>query len=137
MEKATLLEIARELKLNRILENESLSEKEVLLAILKYKSSDINWSDMKYQKNISGFDKFLNNKEDIPHSHILGNVKCVAEYGGEGKGEDYWLVAYFEKYDVYIRIDGWYTSYEGSNFDGDPYIVEPKEKVVIVYEPPK
>jgi hypothetical protein len=132
--KENLIEIARELKLNNILDNANISDKEILLAILKKKKNYINWNDMKYANfgNVD-FKQFLTDKEDIPHADYLGPVSIVDSYGGEGKGDDYWLVAYFSKYDTYIRMDGWYVSYDGGKFDGDPYIVEPQEKIITVY----
>ena len=64
----------------------------------------------------------------------MGDVKVVDQYGGEGMGDDYWMVVYFEKFDTYIRLDGWYASYDGGTLDGDPYIVEPRQKTITVYE---
>lgn len=132
--KETLLEIARELRLNNILDGQNITQDRILLEILKRKSSDINWKEIKHESKLQDFDKFLKQKEDIPHSHLLGQVKVVDEYGGSGQGDDYWLVAYFSKFDTYIRIDGWYNSYDGGELDGDPYIVKPVEKTIVVYE---
>lgn len=46
--KESLIDIARELNLNNILEDATLSQSEILLAILKRKNSDIDWPEMKY-----------------------------------------------------------------------------------------
>ena len=45
-------------------------------------------------------------------------------------------IYYFEDLDCYIKLDGWYSSYSGSNEweDGEFSIVEPKEKTITVYE---
>lgn len=46
--------------------------------------------------------------------------KQVDNYGGEGKGEDRWVVhevTNSEGESVHIKHDGYYTSYEGSTFD--------------------
>jgi hypothetical protein len=134
--KETLLEIARELKLNNILENEFMSQDLMLLEILKRKSRDIDWLSMKSKNRLSDFDIFLTKKEDIPHSYLLGQVETVDQYGGEGEGDEYWIVVYFPKFDTYIRVDGWYASYDGGNLDGSPYIVVPKQKTITVYEAP-
>jgi hypothetical protein len=67
-------------------------------------------------------------------SHELGEVKVVDEYGGEGHGENWYVVYHFVNHDVYIRINGFYSSYVGAEFDEDPYEVRPKEKVVVFYE---
>ena len=56
-------------------------------------------------------------------------------YGGEGKGEDYWIVYKFSKGDeaVYVRFDGWYASYDGSEFN-EWFFVEPKEVQVVQFQ---
>ena len=60
----------------------------------------------------------------------------VANHGGEGQGEDYWSVYQFTdnktKEQVYVKFDGWYQSYNGSEFD-EWYFVVPKEVMVTVY----
>lgn len=73
-------------------------------------------------------------------THFIDNIgECseVNHYGGEGKGEDWWSVKYFPDHDIYIRVDGYYTSYEGVEFYegwGCCSEVRPKEKTIIVYE---
>lgn len=64
----------------------------------------------------------------------LGKITTVDHYGGEGKGEEYWTVYHFIDHDVYIRIDGWYSSYNGAEFDDYGYEVRPIEKTITVYE---
>lgn len=56
-------------------------------------------------------------------------------YGGEGQGDDYWSVYSFTRGDekVYVKFDGWYASYNGAEFT-DWFFVEPKEKVITVFE---
>lgn len=46
-------------------------------------------------------------------------VRLVDNFGGEGKGNDFWVVLSVEKDGVvrYVKNDGWYSSYEGRNFD--------------------
>lgn len=56
-------------------------------------------------------------------------------YGGEGRGDDYWTVYKFmntenEKDVLYIKFDGWYASYAGSEFSRW-FFVEPKEETVV------
>lgn len=43
----------------------------------------------------------------------------VDNYGGEEMGRDYWSVYRFSKGDesVLVRFDGWYQSYNGSEFE--------------------
>lgn len=65
----------------------------------------------------------------------LGRVELVDSYGGEGQGETWYAVWHFVNHDVYIRIDGHYTSYNGVDFyQGYGREVRPVEKVVTVFE---
>lgn len=65
----------------------------------------------------------------------LGECEEIAQYGGEGKGDAWYSVKYFKDHNVYIRIDGCYTSYDGTDFyDGYGTEVFPKEKTITVYE---
>lgn len=71
-------------------------------------------------------------------NHIgVGEFKQVEQYGGEGEGETWHVVYYFVEHDVYIRVDGFYQSYDGTEFyDGWGCCreVRPKEKTITVYE---
>lgn len=74
-------------------------------------------------------------QEEITNSLGLGEIKQVNKYGGEG--ETWYAVYYFPVHNVYMRIDGYYQSYDGVSFDnewGCASKVEPKTKTVIVYE---
>ena len=65
----------------------------------------------------------------------LGEVEEVDQYGGEGQGETWYSVKLFKDHGVYIRIDGYYESYNGVEFDqGYGEVVEPKQKTITVYE---
>ena len=65
----------------------------------------------------------------------LGEVKVVDSYGGPDKGSTWYKVQYFVEHDVYIRTDGWYSSYDGTYFDeGYGSVVKPVEKMVTFYE---
>jgi hypothetical protein len=67
----------------------------------------------------------------------LGKWKEVDSYGGEGQGETWWKVIHFKEIDTYIKINGFYTSYDGTNFDSfedDLKVVEPRQKTITVYE---
>lgn len=66
----------------------------------------------------------------------IGECKEVESYGGEDCGSTWFKVYYFPKHDVYLRVDGWYQSYNGVDFNGweDVKEVKPKEKVITVYE---
>lgn len=66
----------------------------------------------------------------------LGYVKLVDEYGGEGQGEEYWVVFSVSDGEVtrLFRMDGYYASYCGSEFDGELKEVQARQKTVTVYE---
>lgn len=49
--------------------------------------------------------------------------------------ESCYLVVHFTDHDVYLKITGWYSSYNGYNFsDGEFQECRPKEKTIIIYE---
>ena len=66
----------------------------------------------------------------------LGKWKEVDSYGGEGQGETWWTVIHFKEIDTYIKINGFYTSYDGTQFDGwgELSVVQPRQKTITVYE---
>lgn len=63
----------------------------------------------------------------------LGKWEEVYQFGGEGQGDDYYVVLYFPDYNKYIRADAWYASYHGVDDWQDWYLVKPEEEVIIVY----
>ena len=67
----------------------------------------------------------------------LGNVEFVDRYGGEGCGSEYWAIHYFKDHDVYLKVEGWYQSHYGVDYDSFEDCVtevKPKTKTVTVYE---
>ena len=65
----------------------------------------------------------------------IGDWEEVDQYGGEGRGETWYSIKYFKDHDIYIRTDGWYASYHGTEFDdGYGKEVKPIKKMVTVYE---
>ena len=67
---------------------------------------------------------------------IFGKSEEVDNHGGyEGSGEERYVVRHFVDHDVYIRLDGYYASYDGSHFDEWGYkVVRPIDRVVRFYE---
>ena len=66
----------------------------------------------------------------------LGPCKKVDSYGGEDQGTDWYVVWNFTDHDVYIRIDAYYTSYEGTDFENSKFLqVYPTEVKKIEYLP--
>jgi len=68
----------------------------------------------------------------------IGRVESVTSEGGEGQGDSYYFVLRLTDADGNVQLfrgDGYYSSYDGVNWEGtELYEVEPREKVVIVYE---
>ena len=81
------------------------------------------------------------NEYTIAHNELieslgLGKMVEVDSYGGEGQGDTWYSVKHFVDHDVYIRVDGYYTSYDGTSFDGGWTCcseVKPVEKTITVY----
>lgn len=92
-----------------------------IIATLKEKIRDV--SDFAYQD----FDE-----EELG----LGEIIEVDQYGGEGQGDTWYSIKYFPDHDVYLRVDGWYQSYSGTDFNEweDVTEVRPKQKTITVYE---
>lgn len=91
------------------------------------------------QANIDSVDNFAHEdyeKDEL--SKILGEFNEIEQCGGEGQGDEWYSVKYFEDHDVYIRVDGWYSSYNGVDFSGDwdscCKEVRPIERMVTFYE---
>lgn len=62
-----------------------------------------------------------------------GTAKTLTRFGGEGKGDTYYVV--FQIGEKIYRVDGYYSSWEGVNWDSaEPYEVKPKEVTIIRYE---
>jgi hypothetical protein len=67
----------------------------------------------------------------------LGDIEEVAQHGGEGEGEDWYSVMYFKDHDVYLKCQGSYSSYNGTEFYGewdDCIEVRPQEVTITVYK---
>ena len=65
----------------------------------------------------------------------LGKIETVDRYGGEGQGERWWVTRYFADHDVYIKTKGFYSSYNGTDFDyGIGEVVKPVQKTITVFE---
>ena len=62
------------------------------------------------------------------------NYSQEGHFGGEGQGDDYWTVYSFTNGTdvVYVKFQGWYASYSGSEFT-EWFFVEPKKVEVVEY----
>jgi hypothetical protein len=87
--------------------------------------------------NSEGFGEYWDGSEDAEAILDTLGIKHEYEdsYGGEGRGEEYWSVYSFTKDSetVYVKFDGSYASYNGSEYD-DYYFVNPKQVMVTQYE---
>lgn len=73
---------------------------------------------------------------DYDTNDVTGKVEEVVNYGGEDMGSNWYSVQYFPKHDIYLRVNGYYSSYMGAEFDGwdDVVQVTPKIKTITVFE---
>lgn len=110
--------------------------KEVVTNTLKHVSGldDYDLGELFFDENIS-YDAAM--KEDSLQIFKNNNIFFSLEdsYGGEGQGDSYWSVYKFVNTEnnedvVYVKFDGWYASYSGSEFSRW-FFVEPKEETVI------
>lgn len=79
--------------------------------------------------NVAKKEWFVNN--NIPY------FEEVHQEGGEGQGDHWESVKLFPEHNIYIKVVGHYSSYNGTDFYNDwgcCYNVTPKEKTVTVYE---
>lgn len=66
----------------------------------------------------------------------LGEIREIEQVGGEGEGDHWHSVKYFAEHDIYIYVEGFYSSYNGTVFyDGWDCCkeVRPQEKTITVY----
>jgi hypothetical protein len=102
---------------------------EQIHAILKSKIKDVE--DVENNYNGTYF-------EDVNRVKIdeLGKVITIDEYGGEGQGDTWYKVYFFKDHNVYLKLDGFYNSYEGVMFDGwsSLFEVAPVERTITVYQ---
>lgn len=66
----------------------------------------------------------------------IGRAVIVDEFGGEGQGDQYWLVFKVTEADGTERLfrrNGWYASYSGGEYDGPTEEVQPVQKTITVY----
>ncbi len=92
---------------------------------LELRESDIAWME---------FDEDATFTTEDGQEIALGPFKEVYRER-EGSDKDQAVcVIYSEKHDVYIGVDGYYSSNDGSTYDNGPYEVRPKEVTVTIYE---
>lgn len=71
----------------------------------------------------------MNNTEEF------GEAPIVDETGDcEGGGDYSMIVRHFKNLDVYVKQTGFYSSYNGTDWNKDFTIVKPVEKMITVFE---
>jgi hypothetical protein len=68
---------------------------------------------------------------------LVGKWEEIEQIGGEGEGDTWFSIKYFNDHDVYLKVSGYYQSHYGTDFDDwDNAVkeVKPKEKTITVYE---
>lgn len=71
----------------------------------------------------------------------LGKVQQIYQEGGSDQGSRWESVMHFIDQNVYIKVCGYYSSYEGVDFGSDLwdstvfFEVFPKQKTITIYEP--
>ena len=76
-------------------------------------------------------------KKEYMMSLGIGEWEEIDQYGGEGQGDTWYSIKYFKDHDVYLKCDGYYQSYNGTEFyDGwdNVYEVKPEQKTITVFE---
>ena len=113
-----------------------------IIEILKSNFPTINyfideWYDELYD---DGEEKLSNSDVHKNLKNTLGNWKEIRVSGGSDQGSDWVRVYYFEDHDVYLQVSGYYSSYEGIEFNDDSWNtkeikeVRPKEVIKVIYE---
>lgn len=89
----------------------------------------------KLKKTVQSIDAFAYGDYDNEELE-LGEIKEVEQFGGEGQGDTWYSVKYFKDHDVYLKVSGYYQSYNGTDFSGWGCVKEvtPTQKTITVYE---
>ncbi|SKU88813.1 Uncharacterised protein [Mycobacteroides abscessus subsp. massiliense] len=67
----------------------------------------------------------------------IGRATFIDQYGGEGKGEDLWMIFKVTSLDGterHFRRSGYYASFVGGDYDGPTREVRVTQKLMNVYE---
>lgn len=154
MKKLTALEILQIVEDNYSVEDfahgEFLSTKTDLkvpetIGSLEKERREAFWEQIKDLPNVRETEAFkeyskMPNKWVVQRLYILnklglGEIKEIHSTGGEDEGSDWSSVKYFKEHDVYIKTDGYYQSFHGTDFNhGYGKQVFPKIKNITYYE---
>ncbi len=109
---------------------ENLTEKDLVGLLNAFVESDD--TDKYYFSTESVF-------QELQHGYVvevpdLGTLEHVDSYGGEGQGDEYWVVFKVTSTGQLFKVDGYYSSYDGGSLDGDVYEVTPVQVTVTQYK---
>lgn len=124
---------------------DSVTKKEELRRQMEmHPSYRLSWSK---QREDGEYMELYNAWMVVPYAHNLmqaeyleslgiGEAINVEHYGGEDMGSTYYDILHFPKHDVYLKVEGYYTSYNGTDYNGweDVSVVVPREKVITIFE---
>lgn len=96
---------------------------------------------MNFQEIVNKLNQLRISKDDFgcenmpnPIEEIGLWVNVESEGGGEGEGENVSRVHHFIDQDIFIRLTGYYTSYDGTEYSGEYENVSPEQEVITVYK---
>lgn len=98
------------------------------------------YDDYDDEDEIKDVEKVTNVDKHKKVKTILGNWNEIRVSGGEDSGSNWVRVYHFENHDVYLRVSGYYSSYEGVEFNDTSWEtneikeVRPKEVIKVIYE---
>jgi hypothetical protein len=113
-----------------------------ILGILMNLDQKEEIGDRRRRSNRGKLREFAFNDLGTPNGRSGLFIEGVGEYievdqqGGEGQGEHWHSVKYFPDHDIYIKVTGYYSSYDGTEIDGwnSCSEVKPRQKVITVYD---
>lgn len=99
------------------------------------------WGSEKYEAWTKEYNSLPNKYavacQEWLEQNTLPTWEEVDQEGGEDEGSHWHSVKYFKDHDVYIKVEGWYSPYEGTDFedwDNACSEVQPQQKTITVYE---
>ena len=96
--------------------------------------SYVNWRKEQESDNATGLTIIQEEYSFSVEGHLF---KWEEQFGGEGQGDNYWIVFSVEKEGIqkFYKIPGWYSSNYGSELEvSSTYEVKAVEKTVTVWE---
>lgn len=103
-------------------------------AAMKEERQYVSWGDRKYTSPIA---EIIQEEKNADYNGIYSFNHVETYGGGEGDGEEHWIVFTVNKGEEivsYWKVPGWYQSYHGGELEwGNIFEVEPVEVTVTQY----